>query len=383
LGLTHQPHAILLDRSLDTILQPTEVYCHDWMHALFVDGVANHAVCWLFEAFINAGAKQVYEEFSIYLKNWNWPGRLHGTNLADIFTAARAKKHREATHIKCQASDMLSVLPVLAVFIQKVLLNLAMCRAECAAVLALIDLADTIVLTARVEVEPAVLLGQVHKFLKLVVDAWGFEYLGPKFHWLLHLPEVLIKVGVLLNCFALERKHRIAKRYATELTNTSKDASGSLISEVVSHQLGMLDKPGAFDFGVGLVGGRPAPKSVRQMIISSIDIEDDSCSIKVAKESRFSAIGSCMRNDVVLVRENDSSFRAGQVQLHCDVEGVALSLVKLFDLKIKDSAGTGFEIWQPRDGAEWIETSDILDTLVYEALPDGSVGTILPVEFRS
>jgi len=380
LGLTHHPHAILLDRSLDSVLRPTEVYMHDWMHCLFVDGVVNLVVVLLFEAFINVGVKAVWETFSTYLEQWHWPGRIHGDYLADIFAASRKDKHRAVNHIKCQASDLLSVLPVLALFVQKVLLSLHVCQAECAALLALADLVDIVVSTARTKVEPATLLAQVHLFLEKFVAAFGADYLTPKCHWLLHLPECLLKFGVLLNCFALERKHRIAKRYATELQNTSKDPSKSLLSEVVNHQLGMMDRPGAFVFEVGLVGGKPAFKKIRSAILASIDIEDKDCIINVSKESRFSPVGTCMKNDVVLIKEGHA-FRAGQVQLHCDVEGVALSLVQLFDLHAKD-AGSEFAVWKPRDGADWIETCDILDTVAFKHLPDGSVGTILPIEYR-
>ena len=41
LGMTHHKHGILLDRSLDKFVDPVGVYQHDWMHAIFVDGVFN------------------------------------------------------------------------------------------------------------------------------------------------------------------------------------------------------------------------------------------------------------------------------------------------------------------------------------------------------
>ena len=41
LGMTHHKHGILLDRSLDEFVDPVGVYQHDWMHAIFVDGVFN------------------------------------------------------------------------------------------------------------------------------------------------------------------------------------------------------------------------------------------------------------------------------------------------------------------------------------------------------
>ncbi len=44
LGLTYHPRNVLVDRELDSLLHPTTAYTHDWMHCLFVDGVANLTV---------------------------------------------------------------------------------------------------------------------------------------------------------------------------------------------------------------------------------------------------------------------------------------------------------------------------------------------------
>ena len=77
LGITHQPHSILLDRTLDNILSPTATYHHDWMHALFSDGVFNRCFYLLFEAAIDNGMKDIYEVFHAYVSNWKWPKRLH------------------------------------------------------------------------------------------------------------------------------------------------------------------------------------------------------------------------------------------------------------------------------------------------------------------
>ena len=55
LGITHHPRSLLLDRQLDSILDPVRVYMHDWMHGIFVDGCANLLVYLLLEGFIRAG----------------------------------------------------------------------------------------------------------------------------------------------------------------------------------------------------------------------------------------------------------------------------------------------------------------------------------------
>ena len=77
----------------------------------------------------------------------------------------------------------------------------------------------------------------------------------------------LKKWHILLNCFVLERRHRIAKRYATELKNISKDASQSLLMEVTSHHLALLRSPKVFNYAVGLVGGKPASVSYTHLTL--------------------------------------------------------------------------------------------------------------------
>ena len=70
LGLTHHPHGVLLDETLDAVFDPIAVFHHDWMQGLFVDGCFNLAIYLLFEAFIQAGHRNVYEMFSNYAPNF-------------------------------------------------------------------------------------------------------------------------------------------------------------------------------------------------------------------------------------------------------------------------------------------------------------------------
>jgi hypothetical protein len=297
-----------------------------------------------FESFIQNGMTLVYETFCEYATTWKWPLKFHGDHLAEIFDTSRRDKHRAASHIKCQASDMLSLIGVLAVFTKKVLVNIGSCNDECAAFLAFVDVVDLITNTQRFAVSPHALRGAVHKFLSLFTRTFGFEWLTPKFHWLLHYAKLLEALGVLLNCFALERKHRIAKRYATEIKNTYRNPSKSILMEVVSHQLAMLNRPCAFMFEVGLVGGRPASKKLRLVIADALDL-DDGDEVRVARESRFNAVGTCKLNDVVLLKDGDS-FRAGQVQLHCDVNGVPISIIDVWELHRYTDADVGYVIWK-------------------------------------
>ena len=383
LGMTHHPYGLLLDRTLDDILDPVNVYMHDWMHALCVDGVCNLVLYLLFESFIDQGHANIYSVFSNYVANWSWPGRLGQVNLSEIFSEQRKDNHRKASHIKCQASDMLSLLPVMAIFTMHVLMTIG-CKAECNVWLALVDVVDLIVASSRITVPPSKLLVAVEKFLQLFVDVWGHDWMVPKFHWLLHLPSVLRRFGSLLNCFCLERKHRVAKRYATDLTKTKGNNQSSLLKEVTSHHFGQLSNPGCFSFGVGLVDPKAPSKAMKRMLLSELSIDADIQDVKWSIESRFSKVATCMKGDVVLFKAAENGdIMAGKVQLHCEVEGVFCTLLKVFTL-VRTEAGSGYAVYMCTDeGARLIETECIVDTVVYNSsLANSRCGIILPIELR-
>ncbi len=177
----------------------------------------------------------VHESFSAFPSNWRFSGRLHATHLGDTFIAERRESHRKSHHIKCQASDLLTIMGPLAQFATHALQAAGVANLACLALLCLVDLTDLIVATARIEVTPTMLQAEVQRFLAAYTAAFGFEWMTPKAHWLLHLPAQLRRFGRLLNCFCLERKHRVPKRYATELKNIAHCAAASLLKESICH----------------------------------------------------------------------------------------------------------------------------------------------------
>ena len=348
----------------------------------------------LLDAFIDIGFPEVYEVFSNFIANWKWPGRLHSTFLHEIFADDRKKKHRDAKHIKCQASDGLSLIAVAAHFVVSVLLNLKKlgkttrdCDAECYAFLALCDLVDLIVAASRMRVAPDKLLTSVETFLDLFEKAWGIEWMTPKFHWLLHIPNQLRMFGFLMACFCLERKHRVPKRYATDVTHPSQNSSKTLLMETSSHHLGQLIAPNAFNFSLGLVNGSRPSKRILQVISNALEIDQDggdAASILVAKETRFRSVATCFAKDVILFKDGAGSFRAGVAELHCEVHGVAITLISAYNLSKLEPHG--YSVWKvfeaPDQLYKFIETDQILDTVVYSELPNGNLGILLPLEYR-
>ena len=378
LGLTYHPRGVLVDRGLDHILSPTATYCHDWMHALFVDGVVNLVVYLLFNACMIDGMPGVWESFSDYLSHWRFPARLHAHHLAELFQGARKESHKKAKHIKCQASDLLTVMGPLSQYIKSVLQVADVAANACISMLALCDLVELVDATARISVRPADLEASVHRFLETFVVAFGSEWLTPKAHWLLHLPALLQRFGRLLNCFALERKHRVPKRYANELKNIARCADASLLKECICHHFAVVAES-TFYYDVSLIEKRPASKKSRRTIWQLFSLDDDGSPLSVASAARFSPVALCSQNDVVLVQDGDG-FRAGRVQVHFELQDIVMTLIQPFALVRKHAA---LAVWEISDGpSEVWETKAILATVPYSEHPNGRVGTLLPIEFR-
>ena len=383
LGLTYHKHALLLDRQLDDVFDPCETYQHDYMHGLYVDGAVNLVVYLLFEVFI--GRLPVYSTFSEFISRWTWPARVNGAaHLPEIFTDARAEKHRKAKHIKCQASDLLSLIGVLAHFTKTVLTAAANDDADinaCSAFLALIDVCELIALTHSVEVQPAKLLGKVHRFLELFVATWGFEWLMPKMHWLLHFAETLMKNGRLFDCFCLERKHRVPKRYAEDYKYIVRDSSKRILSEIICHHLAKLADQSELDFTLGLVRGRPCPRRARAHILRFVgdDFKDDP--IMVANVSRINIYETVAKGDVVLMRADDGDVLVGRVAQHLAIDNQAFSLIHPWTL-VRRVATTEMYIYSVSADANLWHTNTILQAVEHTVFPDGTAAILMPLRHR-
>jgi hypothetical protein len=385
LGLTHHNHSLLLDRQLDPYIDPCSAYIHDPMHGLFVDGVFNILVYLLFEHMIQQGYLDIYEIFSNYVEKWNFPVRLKqtGAGLAKIFSKDRRDKHRSAKHIKCQASDGLSLVQVAAMFTVRVLMMLGVsCRAECLCFLALVDVIDLIFTTPHGMVSPAELLEAVELFLAMFKKLWGVEWMTPKFHWLLHYSSHLARLGYLLNCFCLERKHKVAKRYASDLTNTYWRHGKSLLKEVLCQHFHQLDDPYSFSFGIGLLDARKPSKRVKALLATGMELSaEDADSIQWSNESRFSRMATCRQGDMILFRDADGAANAGKVQLHFSVQEVAITMIE--SMNLHKANPNGYSVFNGLGTSEFVITETILDTVVWSELPDSKFAVLIPLYLRS
>ena len=376
LGFTYQLYSLILDAELEDTIKPVSQFMHDWMHCMFVQGVWNLTMNLLLEA-VEKSRRDVYAQLLAYVSHWRWPCRLKQRKLHELFTESRRKSNREGGQFKCQASMGLSLYGVVAAWMQKCIV-----MSPCiAAYIALADLIDCLICISRGHTSPEQLLAAVEHFLGAFVIAFGADSMTPKFHWLLHLPDALKEFGFLVACFVHERKHRMLKRYCTDIRNTIQFEK-SVLDEATCHQMHRLDDDSTFNYKIGLLNPHRTSARLAEFARELLDMPSSTDDVYTSSYSKHSKIAYSGVGDVVLVQHpSDGQMSVGRVSAHLEMSGSFITIWKEYKLNELDRK-TGLALWSVI-GAEHgvVFTEDIKDTLIWMALNDEIVRTIMPREW--
>lgn len=375
-GFRHEPEGLLLDSSLDGFVFPASQFVHDFMHAVFVNGVLQTTIYLVFEDLAHDGAKQVWSTACEYVALWTWPSRVANSSLADIFSAKRATASRKARHLKCTASEGLSVYPVLAFLLQKVFVPAGISLLACRAFLALADALDLLVAVPLGVVSPTTLRNSIGAFLDAFVRAGWKTSLHPKYHWMLHLPQHLARFKQLPTCWTHERKHRLVKRYASDMCNTLTFEL-SVLREITAHHLWALKKVQCLE--VGLLSPREPSEKVMKLLQQATG---SPARCLVSTDARSSEHITSAKGDVVLIRNGQQHIAAGEIWLHFETEGKCMSIASLWVRSHLD-LDSGAAEWTVQQNPVLLQTSAILTPIVHTRCREGVVRTLLPCHLRS
>jgi hypothetical protein len=300
-----------------------------------------------------------------------------------MFSKKRSTASRKAKHLKCTASEGLSVYGVMGLFLQVVVLRAGRCTRAITSFIHLCGVIDILVAIPVGVVTADVLRAQVAKFLNSCVDAGWRDYMHPKFHWLVHLPSHLGRFKFLPTCWVHERKHRMVKRYASDVYNLAA-FERTVLSEVTAHHVAGLDDESTFAFNIGLINSREAPAKLKAALAKLFEVPffvAGAC--RTALQARFSAHGICNTGDVVLVAPlGPSRFDVGMVYALAEVLGEAVALVAVMQ-HVSADAATGTAQFRETQNLEVMQLSDVWAPLVYSKSREGIVRVLVPVHFRT
>jgi len=377
-SFNYEPHGILQDDELFDIVKPISQYCHDPMHCLVVGGVFNTCMFLLLSALKKLWSN-IYERLSDYCKSFKFPGRVSNISLQSLFSKKREASNNENCSFKCTASEALSVYVLVALFVANVVISSGNCMSESKAFLALADLIDMFQIIPLGKILPADLHGKVNQFLDLCCSAGWHEFMHPKFHWLRHMHEHLNKFGILPSCFTHERKHKLIKRYMTNIFNT-RSYETSILQEVACHELADLQILPDSNHKPVLLEQRQASAKLLVCFSGLLDQQLDGSLCFTSAVLCLPTAGRCYKNDIVILCcSND--LDAAKILFHVNYDGVCYSFVSMMEMVSFDRS-LGIGVWNDVGTNVLIRSADIVCSCIYAELGHSKFRVLVPLRCR-
>jgi hypothetical protein len=281
---------------------------------------------------------------------------------------------------KCTASEGLSLIAVLAHFVNNTLLECEDDRARHgAAFLLLVEVVELLEVSARCAVALGRISTAISTYLNTFKSLYGTEPLIEKHHMALHLLEML--PGYLPNCFVLERKHKHPKRFSQSVMNTSCNWDASVLRECTSRHIAVLSSTASVHFAVETCLVNPH-KCNRKLACAMATIFGSSFSFECSREARINEHEHVSKGDVVMVRTANGAA-VGKVHAHVGatcVQGTLIfSLIETWELQ---SSSIRSSCWKQNSHTKLVNTSDIMYACVWSPGPDFTATVLHPTLYR-
>ena len=183
------------------------------MHGLCSNGVLNWVASLVIQAILESGLETIWTTLHGLVGLWKHPA-VHGCPLQTLFDAKAAENHKKASKMKCSASEILALYPILQHYVHCCCNPAGVCLLEAECYLKRCDVLDYCVAIPSLDMpQPSCLLHLVEAALGALVSAGWSEEMKPKMHWALHYSDALKAHKQLCACWAMERKHKDVRKY--------------------------------------------------------------------------------------------------------------------------------------------------------------------------
>lgn len=362
-GVTYSPEALLACSDLRHILQPTKQWMHDYMHALLSNGLLSYGTFYLLQEL------DCWTTFFEYTKFWQLPKQFCSVSISKLFESKRVAKHKKSDKLNCTASELLSVLPVLAHFLKKV------CRDQSAGIqawLAMAALLEVIHSGFSGKVTPNMVFRLAEDALGKWKDAgWPFR---KKNHWVLHFYKSFQEHDFLISCFSMERKHKMITRKTSLLHNTTVFET-SAMEEVATGELQTLARDGMLDADMKLLQSKkPGPKD-KEFIMK---LWPSASASVLASTSARCQDGTVSVGDVALFCDPRAKWACGRIKNHFQHGAETKTVLEYFSLLEQHDH---YAVWKPGAGDVAVPLQQIFTAVTY-AKDAGKILTLVPWRWR-
>ena len=204
-GVKYDPHSMFVDPRLKPMLSPMRNYIRDPQHTLFSGGVAESEVAGVVLELKRHGIS--IDDFERYSVGFVMPKRASPVDNNWFKTSMYSQ-----FGTKHFAGDMITIVRLMAAFLQDMVAPGLMDRhIEC---FLLLDQITSIIMSSGDATASiiAALRVAIDRHASIFTELYHLpKYYKVKWHHLLHLPDDLRRLGKLLSCFPMERKHKDIK----------------------------------------------------------------------------------------------------------------------------------------------------------------------------
>lgn len=324
LGWVYNPDGVLADGAENPLgIGVADVLQYDWMHTLLVNGCWNIEMKGLLAALKTCGHTQ--QDLHTYLNELTWPSNqtTHAMTGRNIF------RKKQEGNVSCSASEGLGVYACIRAFLYQKWSTLGPVRAQADSYVALCNLLDTLAWVRRSKKEASALATCVHAYVTAHRMAYQSELWVPKYHYLQHIPTMIMSHGVVVACFVHERKHRVAKRYAENVRKVGVTFEESVLKDILHVNMRDLGDREMDQLHIGLV--RPVVAHPRLAGLMQSAMEDEG-PVFYAKQAHY-AMGCLGSVDDFVFLESEGGKFLGKVLFFVSVGVLNLVCVSLWDAK--------------------------------------------------
>lgn len=271
----------------------------------------------------------------------------------------------------------------IVLYLSLIVIPAGVCIAQCTAYLAMADMLDLLVATPHGKTTPALLDQAASTFLQACVAAGWQEAMHSKHHWLVHFGFHLQKfitagLGPMLpNCFVNERKHKLARRYGSDIHN-ARTFEISVAHELLCHDLDVLETPGLFTSEVRLDKKCRAPRKLIQFVETTLGRSVGECF--TCAKAFLGYCGPCNKGDVAIMKHADH-LAVGQVFVHIACDGRLYSLITEWSIHSFDMK-QGHAVCKKGNETFLISTDSLVCAVPWCQLADDMFRILVPWQHR-
>ena len=306
-GFTYCKHTVLLQEHLN--IRAVRAVMFDWTHGYLCDGLGDEELGSCMKHFRMEGSPCSYEELGKYVEAWSFPKQWG--NLNRVFNPTANANNLAKGKFSSTASELATLAPVLFLYFSRVCAHRhagderfqTHIRSMIAVLQVILMLMAMRTGSLTAETLAVAIVGHVN----LYKAAYGVDAMRPKHHYVLHLPMMFKRWGMLVGTLVCERKHRVIKRYTKGRLNLTEWDRGS-IEEVTVHQL--WEQSRAF-LRSGHYDRSRAPKPMLLLALQELYPELENIVVTHSIKTKF---GLALLGDAVFYKTPaDGTLRAGEL----------------------------------------------------------------------